>query len=615
MRSSNETIQFPFHGSCPKCHHLHTNKLVPLSLNFFKHVRFRCDICDHQIFGIGRTSTQTTLASVDSIPSPQLSNRNSSIFRPSFRPVCISLPAEELQTTHLISPENPAPQTPLSTIDEANTPAGRSRSTSNLQSPNDASVRPEGTTISSPVGERENSIVRRQPSPEPTELPRPFQGGRHPFSKLKNVLHRAVHRKSDPGGKVWEFFGIIKIRIPTRRNTNGPVTPYSHPPHRAGVEYPDLAHRGNTPSAEATRIPSQAPTRDLPSHHTDFSPDPTARIMDSTAREVGNPARESGSTTRNPGLTVSESEAGVDASQPGEPDDISSPSTNAGQPIAEQGAVEIKRDRIRARRREKTLQSQTAAQPVCHCHPGCHCHGVNRASGSDVASETHGTPKSSLEVPDHYLSAPGSRGQLLQTPAGATQLSGIGGHSGLSRHSTTPSAQTQAHRLSQATTAHTGSSSSISLTSHLGQPLSRQLGSPLRSRSPEAIQPQGLLYGRPLSLTPSDEGSDPEVFRHSSEETIADVTPAHTSTTGPANIHGSPDRPQPLAQGRSTSLSIQTTNVSMANGLSSSESEDATPQPRSHNELSEGLLTSPQPEPAAISSALRDITSANNFVV
>lgn len=619
----NETVVFPFHGSCSKCHHFHTNKPFRLSLNLINHVRLRCDKCDHQMFGFGRTSTQTTLASVESISLPQRSNLTSLIFRPSPRSVCISPPDEDEETTHQPGPENLTPQPPLSTIDESHTPAGRSRSSSNLQSPADVSIRPEGTTIGSSAEGHKNSINRPQPSSESSEVPQPIQGGRHPFAKLKNVWNRAVDNKNhDRKGKKWKLTRMIKIgSIFARRSTKGPVTPFSSPPQMEDVEHLDRVHRGSDSSDEVTsgsadtQISSQAPTRDSALSHREVSPDSSER----PTRETDNPTRVSASTTRN----SRESEAALDAIQPGEPDDIPSPSPNAGQSTAVPSAEEIKRDRLRFLRREKTLRNEMAAKPECHCHPGCHCHGVSRASRSDVSSETPRSLNSSFEAPDHplqhllnsasvptlgngVLSAASSVSHLPQTLMRAAQLSGIGGHLNSGHQRATPGALTQAYRLSQATTIHNGSTSSISLAQYTGQPLSRRPGPSFGSRSPEMVQRRELH----TSSTRSDPDSDVDDSRHSSEETIADGSSIQSGITAPANLPDAQQRLQPPAQGRPASLSIQTANIGTMNGSPASESQTATPRPSSNNELSEELTTSAQPESAVISLALRDINHA-----
>ena len=56
-------IDIPVHGSCSKCHHFHINCLLPHDPT--THTRFRCEHCGHQMFGLGRSTTQYTLASVN----------------------------------------------------------------------------------------------------------------------------------------------------------------------------------------------------------------------------------------------------------------------------------------------------------------------------------------------------------------------------------------------------------------------------------------------------------------------------------------------------------------------------------------------------------------------
>ena len=570
------------------------------------------------MFGIGRASTQTTLASVESISSPQRSNRNSSILRTSPPSACISPPAEEEETAHRPGSDNLASQTPLSTINESLTPAGRSRSSSKLQSPENVSVRPEGTTIGSSGGGQENSIEQPQlPSPQSTEVPQPARGRRHPFAKLKNAWNRAIDKQSHGRrGKKWKLPRIIKIgSIFARRSNKEPRTATSSsPPQMEGFDHPDVVHRGSDPSDEFAlgsadpRIPSPTPNRDLASSHREVSPDPSER----PTRETDHPTRASGSVSRN--------SRDVDASQPGESNEVSSSSTNADQQMTQQSAEEIKRNRVSAWRRDKTIRSEMAARPECHCRPGCHCYGVNQTSQSDVTSETQRSLNSNFEAPRHPLenlmiaapapalehrvaSATASVGLLPQALIRSTQLSGIGRHFDFGHQRAVPRTLTQAYRLSQATTIHNGSTSSISLTPYAGQPVGRRPGPSVRSRSPEGVQRQELH----TSSTRSDPDSDMDDFRHSSEETIADGSSIHTSITAPVNLSDAPDVQYPPVQGRSASLSIQTANIVTANGSPASDSQTATPRASGNNEPFDGLTTSPQPEPAAISSALRDV--------
>ena len=62
-RSNQHHIDIPVHGSCSRCHHFHINCLVPHDTT--AHTRFRCEQCGHQMFGLGTSTTQYTLASVN----------------------------------------------------------------------------------------------------------------------------------------------------------------------------------------------------------------------------------------------------------------------------------------------------------------------------------------------------------------------------------------------------------------------------------------------------------------------------------------------------------------------------------------------------------------------
>ena len=64
--SSETNIGLPFHGSCSRCHHFHINHLFTFSLDSTVHTRLFCERCNHPLLGLGRASTQNTLASVES---------------------------------------------------------------------------------------------------------------------------------------------------------------------------------------------------------------------------------------------------------------------------------------------------------------------------------------------------------------------------------------------------------------------------------------------------------------------------------------------------------------------------------------------------------------------
>ena len=64
---AGEDHELSMHVSCPHCKHYHRHTLFTLPKDDSKHTRFKCTTCEYPIMGIGRSSTQTTLASVDSI--------------------------------------------------------------------------------------------------------------------------------------------------------------------------------------------------------------------------------------------------------------------------------------------------------------------------------------------------------------------------------------------------------------------------------------------------------------------------------------------------------------------------------------------------------------------
>lgn len=120
--SSEPNVGIPFHGSCSRCHHFHNNHLFTFSLNSTIHTRLFCERCNHPMFGLGRVSTQTTLASVES----------DSAVTPG---ACV-----DQQGLQPASQAEPVPGTPrlgqglLTTIAERRSPA-TSRSTSHIDTP------------------------------------------------------------------------------------------------------------------------------------------------------------------------------------------------------------------------------------------------------------------------------------------------------------------------------------------------------------------------------------------------------------------------------------------------------------------------------------------------
>ena len=112
----------PFHGSCSRCHHFHTNHLFTFPLDSTIHTRLLCERCSHPMFGLGRVSTQSTLASVES----------GSIFTPQACDDRLGQQQEQQQALQLEAMPITSGSGLLTTISERRSPAP-SRSTSNIR--------------------------------------------------------------------------------------------------------------------------------------------------------------------------------------------------------------------------------------------------------------------------------------------------------------------------------------------------------------------------------------------------------------------------------------------------------------------------------------------------
>ena len=65
--ANDKVLSFPttFHGSCPRCHHFHTNVPLYISNQLGQHSKFYCERCSHVLFGLGGSSPHASLASVE----------------------------------------------------------------------------------------------------------------------------------------------------------------------------------------------------------------------------------------------------------------------------------------------------------------------------------------------------------------------------------------------------------------------------------------------------------------------------------------------------------------------------------------------------------------------
>ena len=69
MESDSWTVDIPYHGSCTKCHHFHINHTFSFRTDPGTHTRLCCERCGHVMFGLGGTSIQSSLASVETVDS------------------------------------------------------------------------------------------------------------------------------------------------------------------------------------------------------------------------------------------------------------------------------------------------------------------------------------------------------------------------------------------------------------------------------------------------------------------------------------------------------------------------------------------------------------------
>ena len=150
--SSETNIGIPFHGSCSRCHHFHINHPFTLSLDSTVHTRLYCERCNHPLFGLGRVSTQNTLASVES----------GSTFTPR---ACVDRPGQQQQQPALHMESGTSGLGLLTTIAERRTPAP-SRSTSNFRTPM------RTPSAASLAGEEADGNIRRGESVENRAVPR-----------------------------------------------------------------------------------------------------------------------------------------------------------------------------------------------------------------------------------------------------------------------------------------------------------------------------------------------------------------------------------------------------------------------------------------------------------
>ena len=382
---SEDPLIFPYHGSCSKCHHLHINARFKLSRDPAKHTRFRCEGCSHQMFGIGRTSTQTTLASVESVGT---GNSPESPIFPSQS--CVSRPNLRIDPVAVSEQDNT-----LSTITEGNSPLGRSRSTSNVRPP-EAPVRLGDGPIASTTGALGFTAERNPvPEPEPNSYPPPnrTERSRRRRGIMAWVKERLLSKRPKLKIHGRQRHGPNNRRVPVYNQTCSPERRNSNPSSHirdetTNPETPDIGGFGGISSGE---------------HSDALAPAGRSRMAENLTR------------TESP-HTHSNYEG------PGHPGPIMSEEGNA---------TSRKQERVRAKRREATLKRQIAERPRCLCSNDCHCMKDNGAL--DLSSSDRRTSSINIEVPEHPLdhllgpTPPSSESQSSGLSAGIS-FAGLGTH-------------------------------------------------------------------------------------------------------------------------------------------------------------------------------------------
>lgn len=581
----NDTIEFPYHGSCPKCHHLHTNVPFAVALDPSKHTRFRCEDCSHQIFGLGRTSTQTTLASIEST-GKRTSTENA---RPAMKCCQNSvIPPLTLRIDPAALPEQPVALDKLSTISEANSPAARSRSTS------------EVPAIRGSPPRQVTGPTKHGPDPQvpPTD-------GTAPLPEMSASPGHVEEQKSTSfkngyGVKQWarnRLFGRSKeLRIPglglqvrvqiTRKSSKN-----IRPGYQTTMDTPTAGNARPNIKSEATKTSVNNDVSDLDQRN--------LHAPAATFNSNGSPAPSLGSH-----------EASVNRVYLAE--------------ASQRDPIRTKQERIRIKRRTDTLKRKATEQPRCECTDGCHC--LKDSQRSSFASSDRRTLLRNPEAPPHSLGRPSTPSDTsngsYSSPLGINPaLAGVGCHlstersmsSSAENSSTVAESSRAPSRLSQ-TTAVDGSTASLNrrpvyLIRSASMPASGSRRQPIPQQ--ELLQHPDLLaqinrFAREADAQRSSrrtfdaDDSNPSESTESSRG-AQDPIPDHATSTSLVNsaYPGQIEAPPHDGGAPRPSPSIHTP--------AAGDSQELTPRPLSFHGSGAVPSQPTQAAPERLSSALRDV--------
>ncbi len=343
-RSSNEFIDSTLSISCRNCRHY--NKRLPLKFprDQSKHTRPQCERCGFILLGLGRSSTQTTLASGDSIPltDPRVHRRAS-----------VRVCGDQSTLPLLDASSRPEHVESLPPLNEHQDIMGRSRSTSNVGR-NSAvfGMHPpmsllQGTHRSPPLSGEANL----QPKSRTDILSRGHQGKGHsghgPFGTLRGMFRRRLCGPKEFRVRGYRFM----LQVETPHSMGGPSMVHSRLPQ--DISEPNTFHAAALDTAQDK--------------------------ASSTKNEDNSPAGAA-ATPKRAALVQSTALKSLDGSLKAA--DHSSPSDGRkDQPIDDPSS---KKERLRIARRQKTIEREAMTTIECKCTDDCPRCGREKPTASDV---------------------------------------------------------------------------------------------------------------------------------------------------------------------------------------------------------------------------------------
>ncbi|KAL9605763.1 MAG: hypothetical protein Q9179_001039 [Wetmoreana sp. 5 TL-2023] len=432
------------------------------------------EVFEYPILGIGRTSTQTTLASIETLAGGHQSHQG-------------DVEVASGQDQRILNSSTPLPHlrvdtSQLSIITEGISPARQSPSPSTLPNSRvstsaDSTSHNEVSNNDQSRGDQEQEITTQEAA-RPTKAPRTNAASKSSPTFRSKVSQRGLRDR---------------LRKHLRK-------PRKFDVHRLGLHF--HFEVSGTPSASGEPDGEQV---DVHEEHIAQLP----ALTDDLHVETGNTPEALIAIPTMP--TPADTAVSLQPPESGHPDPVG----------ANAPAQHEKYERIRMRRRELTLKRRAEMMSKCECPSGCHC--WQNSVRSDAASQGNESERS-LQVPDHYLrnhlseSSDSSASRSSSSVARAILLTDIGvhlpseqghRHSDDSNNTAVESQQAMNDRLSQASTAYLRSNgSSISLSSRRPASLRRSNSTPMFvvRRSTDGVRPDLL----PVLQNPNIPGRAPD---------------------------------------------------------------------------------------------------------